>query len=137
MSGDLISEAFRERLMNTVTEVNDCRYCRSFHSSQAALAGISAEELEDITAGLISGNTPEVEIPALIYARHWAEENAQPDKVRIQELREYYTEPVVEAIHVILYMIRSGNLLGNTFDYLLYNISFGRWGTSSRDEPES
>lgn len=136
MSGDLISEAFRERLMNTVTEVNDCRYCRSFHSSQAALAGVSAEELEDITAGQISENTPADEIPALIYARHWAEENAQPDRDQIRDLGEYYPEPVVEAIHVILYMIRSGNLLGNTFDYLLYKISFGQWGTSSRDEPE-
>ncbi|MFO7944859.1 MAG: hypothetical protein R6U51_11235 [Anaerolineales bacterium] len=136
MSGDLISEAFRERLMNTVTEVNDCRYCRSFHSSQAALVGVSAEELEDITAGIISENTPEDEIPALMYARHWAEENARPDKVRVQELREYYAEPVVEAIHVILYMIRSGNLLGNTFDYLLYKISFGQWGISSGDEPD-
>jgi AhpD family alkylhydroperoxidase len=136
MDGELISEAFRERLMNVVTEVNDCRYCRSFHLSQASRAGISKEELMKLTSGLISEDTPEDEIPALLYAQHWAEQNAQPDEKPVQELKEHYSEPEVEAIHIILRMIRSGNLIGNTFDYLLYKLSFGRWGQSPMKKPE-
>ena len=32
-----------------------------------------------------------------------------------------------EAIHLMLHMIRLGNLLGNTWDYILFRVSFGRW----------
>ncbi|MFO8035776.1 MAG: carboxymuconolactone decarboxylase family protein [Anaerolineales bacterium] len=136
MDGELISEAFRERLMNVVTEVNDCRYCRSFHLSQASRAGVSKEELVKLTSGLVSKDTPEDEIPGLLYAQHWAEQNARPEEDRVQELKEHYPAPVVEAIHIILRMIRSGNLMGNSFDYLLYKLSFGRWGQSSMKKPE-
>ncbi len=136
MRGELISEAFRERLMNVVTEVNDCRYCRSFHLSQASEAGVSKEELMQLTSGMISIDTPEDEIPALLYAQHWAEQNAQPDEEHVKELKENYSEPVVEAIQIILRMIRCGNLLGNTFDYFLYKLSCGRWGQSSMKKPE-
>lgn len=136
MSGELISEAFRERLMNVVTEVNDCRYCRSFHLSQASEAGVSKEELMQLTSGMISKDTPEDEIPAILYAQHWAEQNAQPDEEHVKKLKKHYTEPVVEAIQIILRMIRSGNLLGNTLDYFLYKLSFGRWGQSSMKKPE-
>jgi hypothetical protein len=31
-------------------------------------------------------------------------------------------------IEVVLRMMRMGNLIGNTLDYLLYRISFGRRG---------
>jgi hypothetical protein len=36
-------------------------------------------------------------------------------------------------IEVILRMIRAGNLMGNTLDWLLYRLSFGRLGLTAKD----
>jgi hypothetical protein len=36
-------------------------------------------------------------------------------------------------IHLILRMIRAGNLMGNSWDYILNRISFGRFGLTARD----
>ena len=39
---------------------------------------------------------------------------------------------MAELINLVLRMIRVGNLWGNTWDLLLYRISFGRWGMARR-----
>ena len=128
MGGELVSKSFRERLMVTVTEVNGCRYCRYYHASEALKAGITQEELEEFLAGSIPEDTPAGECLALAYAQHWAENDAQPDPEFREKLRGTYGDEVAEAIHIILRMIRVGNLLGNTWDFLLFKISFGHWG---------
>ena len=128
MSGGGITAAFRERLMLVVTEVNGCRYCRSFHAPQAFKAGVSPEELQELLSGLVPSGTPEEQQLALVYARHWAENNANPDPVFRERIQDVYGAETARAIGIILRMIRMGNLLGNTWDYLLYRISFGRWG---------
>lgn len=124
----LIPVEFRERIMMVVTEVNGCRYCSHFHSSQALNSGVSEEELRELLAGNIPARSPAEELPALFYAQHWAESNAQPGPQAEQHLREIYGGEKAEAIHIILRMIRMGNLLGNTADYLLYQLSFGKFG---------
>jgi hypothetical protein len=43
-------------------------------------------------------------------------------------LQRTYGGEKAKAIHVILRMIRIGNLLGNSWDYLIYRISFGKIG---------
>lgn len=128
MGGELVSKAFRERLMVTVTEVNGCRYCRYFHASEALKAGVSQAELESFLAGSIPEDTPSEECLALSYAQHWAENDAQPDPAFAEKLRATYGEETAEAIHFILRMIRVGNLSGNLLDYLLFRVSFGRLG---------
>ncbi|MEA2086399.1 MAG: carboxymuconolactone decarboxylase family protein, partial [Chloroflexota bacterium] len=64
---------------------------------------------------------------ALIYAQHWAESNAHPDPEAVRKLEETYGIEKAGAIYLVLRMIRLGNLSGNSLDYLLYRISFGRW----------
>ncbi|MEA1976381.1 MAG: carboxymuconolactone decarboxylase family protein [Chloroflexota bacterium] len=123
---ELLSPAFRERLMLVVTEVNGCRYCRTFHASEALKEGITDTELAELLAGQIPTDTPEEEIPAMIYARSWAENDAQPASENVQELIDFYGEEKAAAIHIVLRMIRMGNLMGNTADYLLYRFTFGR-----------
>lgn len=114
--------------MLVVTEVNGCRYCRSFHAPQAFKAGVPQEELRDLLAGLVPETTPEEEQMALVYAKHWAENNAVPDLEYDQKMLEVYGEECFQAIQIILRMIRMGNLLGNTGDYVLYRLSFGLFG---------
>ena len=65
---------------------------------------------------------------AILYAQHWAETNAQPEAEAVRKLEQTYGTEKAEAIDVVLRMIRLGNLVGNSCDYLLYRISFGRWG---------
>jgi hypothetical protein len=43
-------------------------------------------------------------------------------------LQETYGAENAEAIETVLRLIRMGNLGGNTLDYWLYRLSFGRWG---------
>ncbi|MGC9522627.1 MAG: carboxymuconolactone decarboxylase family protein [Anaerolineae bacterium] len=127
MRGETLSDAFRERLMIAVTEVNACRYCAYFHAQQALTAGLSEAELAALAEGDFEGSPPE-ERPALLYAQHWAEADGQPDPAARARLFELYGDEKARAIELALSVIRMGNLMGNTFDYVLYRLSFGRWG---------
>jgi AhpD family alkylhydroperoxidase len=122
-----ISPAFRERLMMAVTSVNACRYCAHFHAQVALTTGLSRAEIAQILDGEFA-DAPERELPALLYAQHWAETNAQPDPATRAKFIEAYGEDTARAIEYVLRMIRIGNLTGNTFDYVLYRLSFGRLG---------
>ena len=122
----LISPAFRERLMLAVTAVDRCRYCSYFHTKQALKSGITPEEISQLLSGDVE-NCPEEEAMALIYAQHWAESDAHPSPEAERKLRQIYGSEKMEAIHLMLRMIRLGNLLGNSWDYLLYRMSFGKW----------
>jgi AhpD family alkylhydroperoxidase len=123
----LISPAFQERLMLAVTAVHGCRYCSYFHTKQALKSGITAEEISNLLSGDVA-NCPQDEAVAVIYAQHWAESDAHPDPKAVKRLQQTYGREKTEAIHLMLRMIRMGNLLGNSWDYLIYRISFGRVG---------
>jgi AhpD family alkylhydroperoxidase len=125
MKSGIISPGFRERLMLTVTAVNGCKYCSYYHAKQALKNGLTQEEIDLLLAGSIA-NCPEDEDIALIYAQYWAESNARPDADAVNKLREVYGNEKAEAIDIVLRMIRLGNLSGNTWDYILYRISFGK-----------
>jgi len=122
----LISPAFRERLMLAVTAVDGCRYCSYFHAKQALKSGLTPEEISRLLSGDVD-NCPEEEAVAVIYAQHWAESEAHPDPEAVLKLQQTYGVEKAEAIHLMLRMIQLGNLLGNSWDYLLYSISFGKW----------
>lgn len=125
MRGDNLDPAFRERLMLAVTAVNGCRYCSYYHARQALVVGISAEEANALAAGLME-NCPPEQLPAVLYAQHWAESDARPDPAARQRVVELYGLETTEAIELALHTIRIGNMAGNTFDYVLYRLSWGR-----------
>lgn len=133
MGGELVSFAFRERLMLAVTAVNDCRYCSYYHAKEALRANLSEAEIRQMQDGIVD-LAPAEELPALLYAQHWAESDGRPDPDARQKLVDVYGAEKAEAIEMVLRMIRTGNLLGNTADYILYRLSFGRWGESERDK---
>ncbi len=122
-----LDAAFRERLMLVVTGVNGCRYCSYAHARQALAEGIAAEEIEMLGETAFHGS-PSEEVPALLYAQHWAEADGEPDPAVRDSVVDRYGEEMVERIEIVLRMIRVGNLMGNTFDYLLHRLSFGRLG---------
>ena len=133
MRGGLVSFAFRERLMLSVTAVNGCRYCSYFHAKEAVKAGLPEAELRNLLHGIADETTPAEELPALLYAQHWAESNAQPDPEARQKLIATYGAECSEAIETVLRMIRMGNLLGNQWDYMLTQVTFGRYGLTQAE----
>jgi hypothetical protein len=80
--------------------------------------------------GIFEGS-PAEEVLALLYAQHWAETDGEPEAEARARVVAQYGEKVVEAIELALQMIRMGNLSGNTFDYILYRVSFGQLGAGS------
>jgi AhpD family alkylhydroperoxidase len=127
MRGELIDAAFRERLMMAVTAVNGCRYCSYAHARHALVEGIDKDEIKALQGGVIE-SCPRDELPALLYAQYWAETQGRTELAARERLVEKYNEETVKAIELTLQTIQMGNLLGNTIDYVLYRLSFGRLG---------
>ena len=127
VAGRSLSPEFRERLCLVVTAVNQCRYCASAHQKIAVHEGISREEVRELLAGAVD-HCPEEEAHALLYAQHWAETNGHPRPEVHEELVDDYGHETVETIELVLRMIRTGNLSGNSLDFLLHRLSAGRMG---------
>jgi len=127
----LVSTSFRERLMIAVSAVNGCRYCSYFHAREALKAGLSPTEVRELLSGTMD-HAPEDELPALLYAQHWAESRRQPDEEATRRLEDIYGGERAEAIGTTLRLIYSGNMAGNTLDYILHKISRGRLGGAAR-----
>ena len=127
MREKLISSAFRERLMLSVTSVYGCRYCCWAHTREALRSGIDQKEITGLLTGSVD-NCPQEEAVALLYAQHWADYNASPDPEATRRLEQAYGAEKAKMIHIVLSMIQVGNLWGNSWDCFLYRISFGRWG---------
>jgi len=104
--------------MLAVTGVNDCRYCTYAHTKMGLRAGLSADELR----GLLSGDfrdAPDDELPALLFAQHYAENGGRLDPEAWDRLRSRYGPETAAAILVRIRMIWTANLLGNTLDAFL------------------
>ncbi len=120
-----ISPALRERLMLTVTAVNRCRYCAAFHGYIGQLSGLPPEEVHRLLDGDVA-TAPPAELLALLYARQWAEAGGKAPPELQAQLATIYGVEQARAIERALRMIWIGNLLGNTWDALLFRCSGGR-----------
>ena len=120
-----VSRAFAEKIMLAVTQVNGCRYCAYGHTRSALREGVAPEEIERIMACEL-GDFPEEEAIALAYAQHWAETGGHPDPEAERRFQDYYGPEVSGDITNWMRMIQMGNLMGNTFDAVLYRLGFNR-----------
>ena len=81
---------------------------------------------------LLSGSVngcPTDEALAILYAQHWADADANPTPESFKMLVDSYGIEKAQAVNFVLRMIRIGNLTGNSWDYLIHRVSFGRLGT--------
>ncbi len=125
-----VSPAFRERLMLAVIAVYGCRLCSWAHTREAFKSGITRDEITALLSGSVDDCPPD-EAVAVMYAQHWADSDAKPTPESSRMLVDSYGLQKAQAVNLVLRMIRVGNLTGNTWDYLLHRVSFGRLGTSS------
>jgi len=122
---DRVSRAFAEKIMMAVTAVNGCRYCARFHSRLALREGVPPDEIAKILS-LELGDFPAEEAVALAFAQHWAETEGQPDPEAERRFRETYGPQVSADILNWMRMINMGNLLGNSWDALLWRVGLRR-----------
>lgn len=128
-----VDMAFRERLMLVVTAVNRCPYCSYAHSRQALLNGISEQEIE-LLQNLAFEGSPAHEIPALLYAQHWAERDGSPEPVVRQRVMDLYDQPTFHKIELVLRLIRMANLVGNAFHHLVCRLSFRQLDSNDAED---
>ena len=112
----LVNKQLTEKIMLVVTAVNGCVYCEWFHAKMAKRSGISNAEIHDLLNSQFNVTSKEAEIPALLYAQHYAETNRNPEKQMYNEFVEYYGINKARAIELNIRAIWFGNLSGNTFD---------------------
>jgi len=127
LKGRTLDPKFRERIMLAITAVNQCRYCSFAHTRIALREGLRREEIDGFFQGHLE-NVPEAERTAVLYAQHWAEKDGMPDGDMAERLRAECGEETAAHINATLRMMRLNNLTGNTVDWLLHTISFGRLG---------
>ena len=120
--GGRVSKTFAEKIMLAVTQVNNCRYCNYHHTRQALKAGVSEEEIKRL-AKVELGDFPEEEAVALMFAQHYAESGGQPEPAAWARLVDYYGEQTARDILAYIRMIMMGNLLGNTFEAIVYRLT--------------
>lgn len=120
-----VTRAFAEKIMLAVTAVNGCRYCAYGHTRWALQSGVTTDEVKRLLASEL-GEFPEEEAVALAFAQHWAETAGQPDPEAEQAFRAYYGERVSDDILHWIHMIQMGNLLGNSFDAILWRLGLAR-----------
>jgi len=107
----LIDQAFIERIMLSVTEVNGCAMCSYAHSSMALKQGFSQEEIESFLTGDGSYIVPH-EAKALLFAQHYADTRGYVDRETYKVLKEEYGEEKSEIILSAIKVIMVGNIMG-------------------------
>jgi AhpD family alkylhydroperoxidase len=122
-----LDPALRERIMLTVTGVNDCHYCEFMHSRIGQVVGVPRTESAAIICGDFTG-VPDHDRPALVFAKHWAEKDGEPDPEEKTLLVEEFGRSKADQIEMTCRVIRLTNLFGNTFDSLLFKASGGTIG---------
>jgi AhpD family alkylhydroperoxidase len=106
-----LSRDFIERIMLAVTGVNKCPVCSQGHAKMALEAGMSADEIRDLLAGVMD-DVPAGELPAVLFAQHYAESRGCPSKESWERVVELYGLSRARGILGAIRMIMVGNTYG-------------------------
>lgn len=112
-----LDKQFQNKILLAVTQVNGCRYCSYLHTKHALESGMSEEEIKSLLAGEV-GDVNNDETIALMFAQHYAETQANPDKESVAKLFEKYGEQKANDIISVIQVIMVGNIHGISLDLL-------------------
>lgn len=110
-SRHLIDKPFMERIMMAVTEVNGCAVCSYAHAKMALRAGMSETEIRNMSDGRFD-DTPDEQMTAILFAQHYADNRALPDRDLWQKLIDRYGQTLAEGILGAIRIIMMGNAIG-------------------------
>lgn len=110
------SPALREKVMLSVTSVNDCRYCSWVHTDLALRNGVELDELRDTLGGDLAAIDDEREAVAILYAQHFASSDGRPDSEAQAAFARAWSPKEQREIRAYIAAITYANLSGNSFD---------------------
>lgn len=102
---------FMERIMLAVTEVNGCALCSYYHTKVALENGMDAAEIKGMLGGDLA-SAPEAELPAILFAQHYADTRGKPTKEAWERVYAVYGETGAYGVLAAIRMIMMGNALG-------------------------
>lgn len=114
-----LTDQFIEKVNNITSSVNGCIYCSWFHAKQAVKSGLTEKEIKEMMQLQFQTNASDFELPALLYAQHYAETNRQPDKEMTENLFDFYGKKTANHIIIMIRRIYFGNLYGNTWEAVM------------------
>ena len=109
-SGEMTTP-FMERIMLAVTEVNGCALCSYYHTRVSLENGMSAEEIKRMLGGEFA-DAPEAELPAILFAQHYADTRGMPSKEAWERVLGLYGETGAYGVLAATRMIMMGNAFG-------------------------
>ena len=121
---------FAERIMLAVTEVNGCALCAYGHTRFALDAGVSIDEIRELLGGVADG-VPEDEVPAIVFAQHYADTGGHPDQRVWRNLVDTYGDEKALEILGTARMMMCGNALGIPWSALLSRLRGAPYPRSS------
>lgn len=107
----LIEEAFIERLMLAVTEVNGCALCSYAHAKMALESGFSEEEVSAFFSGSDAFVTAG-EAKAILFAQHYADVQGKVEPEEGERLVADYGEEEAAVIFAAIRVMMAGNVIG-------------------------
>lgn len=90
-----VGRVFMEKIMMVVTAVNGCTYCTWFHAKQAVISGMGDKEIRDMFDLQFEASATEHELPALLFAQHYAETDRNPEPEMAAWLDAFYGEKLL------------------------------------------
>lgn len=108
---------FRERVMLAVTKVNGCAMCSYAHTQMALESGLTNDEIKELLQGEFE-QAPDEEIPALLFAQHYAFSRAKPSEESVKALYRQYGQDKANAILSAIRVMMMGNAYGIPFGSL-------------------
>ncbi|AIS32397.1 carboxymuconolactone decarboxylase family protein [Methanobacterium formicicum] len=106
-----LDQKFVERLMLRVTEVNDCALCSYAHSKRALESGMTSEEIQKMLQGIME-DVPAPELPAVMFAQHYADTRGNPTPESWERIVEIYGPSKAKGILGSIRTIMIGNTYG-------------------------
>lgn len=118
-----IDKKFRSNIMMAVTNVNGCRVCSYYHTSELLKAGASEDELKFILESAYHDVENEDTV-ALMFAEHYADTLGNYDKEAFKRVVDVYGKEkaygIMAAIKVIMFGNMNGISLGNLWDRIRF-----------------
>lgn len=118
-----LPKKFRSNIMIAVTNVNGCRACSYFHSSELLKAGASEEELKQVLAGAYE-NLETDEMLALVFAEHYADTFGDYESEAFDKLSNNYGLNRTNAVMASIKAIMFGNIFGISLGHMWDRIRF-------------
>lgn len=106
-----VSEAFKERVMLAVTQVNGCALCSYAHTKMALESGMELNEVRQLLSGSFE-DAPECELPAVLFAQHYAESRGRASAKSWETLVNTYGKEQALILLSYIRMIMAGNAYG-------------------------